>query len=430
MLSHGSDIDSDRIFSPFDLTRSRAVVAAVSGGSDSLAMLLLLRDRLRRMSPETRLLAVTVDHGLRTEARAEAETVARLCAARGIEHRVVSWTDEKPATGIAAAARLARYALLAEAAAAADTNIIVTGHTADDQAETVAMRQARGDGRGLAGMAPATLFDGKAWIVRPLLDARREALRQFLRGQGVDWIDDPTNLDITYERARTRREMRRTEAGVEALLEEAGRAGALRMALGVRAAALIAAHAELPMPGLLRLGSDFAREADDEAAVLALLALLAVMGGVRHLPDARRAAALLGRLRSEPMRATLSRCVVDARKAGIFLYRERRGVPESPAAAGTVWDGRYEIVEERGRGRVDEAGKTEKSSPPPPGIVRAVRATMPQPGGSNLKAVPVLAPWRLFLPSFDLALARILAPLVGAADIPSPPLAGHNNKEA
>lgn len=430
MLSHGSDIDSDRIFSPFDLTRSRAVVAAVSGGSDSLAMLLVQQDRLRRISPETRLLAVTVDHGLRTEARAEAETVARLCAARGIEHRVVSWTGEKPATGIAAAARLARYALLAEAAAAADTDIIVTGHTADDQAETVAMRRARGDGRGLAGMAPATLFESRVWIVRPLLGTRREALRRFLRGQGVGWIDDPTNLDMTYERARTRREMRRPEAGVEALLQEARRAGALRIALGVRAAALIAAHAEQPMPGLLHLGPGFTGEADDEAAGLALRALLAVMGGVGHLPDAGRVAALLGRLRSGPMRATLSRCVVDARRAGIFLYRERRGVPEGPATAGAVWDGRYRIVEEGGRRSVDEVGKTEKSSPLPPGIIRAVRATMPQPGDSKLRTVPVLAPWRVFLPSFDLALARSLARLVGAADIPSPPLAGHNGKEA
>ncbi|WP_274627484.1 tRNA lysidine(34) synthetase TilS [Arvimicrobium flavum] len=438
MLSHRSDFDPDQIFSPFDLTRRPALIAAVSGGSDSLAMLLLLQRWLERREATPRLIAVTIDHQLRPESRLEAETVGRICAARGIAHRTLNWTGDKPSRGVSAAARLARYGLLSDAARSENSDIVVTGHTADDQAETVAMRQARGDGRGLAGMAPATLFDGQTWLVRPLLATRRDALRRFLTQNEVAWIDDPTNLDTTYERARMRRDLLCDPAGhrVGALLEAATRAGVAREALGGRAAALIEAHADRPMQGLVRLASDFAGGGDEEGALLALRALMAVVGGVEHLPDAGRVADMLRRLREGAFRATLSRTVIDARKTGVFLYRERRGAPAGPALPGTIWDGRYAVLEEDSapNARVHGAPADQEVAGPsptlPPSIVKAARATMPQSEGPNVRALPVLAPWRRFLPSFDVELAQTLARLIDAANFPNPPFAGHNGEEA
>jgi tRNA(Ile)-lysidine synthase len=431
-------------FTHFDF--SGGVVAAVSGGSDSTALLLLLQSHLGRQHPGARLLAVTVDHALRPGSAAEAEAVARLCRAHGIAHRTMTWSGPKPATGVPAAARAARYRLLAEAAREAGVRLIATGHTADDQAETVRMRQARSgaaDAAGLAGMAPATLYDGAVWIVRPLLATRREALRGFLRGKGVGWIDDPTNSDPRFERPRLRRDAADAGRRASQALAVAGRAACAREDLARRAARLIGAHAGRPSPGLVRLDAAFARADDGTAAVHVLRVLLAVLGGTTFLPAKEAAEALFARLAAGKARATLSRCVVDARRAGIFLHREGRALPVSKAVAGAVWDGRHRITfgdDGAGlviapRGAKAAAAMAIEPDGAPAGLARAAFAAEPavlrgpegpgtDPGCEDPGVEPVMAPWRLFLPCFDLPLARAAAGLVGAAPIPEPPFSG------
>jgi tRNA(Ile)-lysidine synthase len=445
-------------FSKIDFTNG--AVAAVSGGSDSTALLLLLKAHLDRSAPTARLLAVTIDHGLRPEAAAEARGVAKLCAERGIAHRTLAWSGAKPSTGLPAAAREARYRLLAEAAQAQGIGLIATGHTADDQAETVLMRRARGDGRelagrGLAGMAPATLYDWRIWIARPLLGVRRAALRAFLRREHVHWVEDPTNINAHFERPRIRTVLDEDRSGqrfAEAI-GLAGRAAGEREQLGRRAAALVGEFASRPAKGLIRLDPDFVQADDTRAAVYALRVLLAATGGVTLLPDEARSEALFEQMRAGPLCATLSRTVVDVRRTGIFLRRETRDLPSAAPLAAGLWDGRRRINEAEAITLSDSsaalliaplgaaaAAKRISGNGAPASLMRAALAAEPAlwQGGqclgfageataaSVIAVSPAVAPFARFLPCFDLALAQAVAELVGAPPVPPLPSSRHS----
>lgn len=437
------------LFQTIDFTGG--AVVAISGGSDSTALLLLLKRYLASRSRTPKLLAVTVDHGLRPGSAAEAEAVGRLCQEHGIAHRIMTWSGAKPATGLAAAARDARYRLLAQAAREAGLASIMTGHTADDQAETVLMRQARGDGRpetgrGLAGMAPATLYDGDILILRPLLDVRRHWLREQLRAMQVGWIDDPTNDDLRFERPRVRLRLKGQADAVMQALDRAAQAARDRVDLGRRAAHLIESRASQPATGLFRLDPTFVA-GDDDVAVYTLRILLATIGGLSFLPDQTRVRTLLQRLRAGPLRATLSRSVIDSRRAGIFLFREGRDLPSPMPATGTMlWDGRRHITfGDAGDGFLiaplgPAAGAfldCEKCDGIPTSLVRKANQAEPGvwrenlclgpvfAGVSDAVAQPIAAPWAQFLPSFDLAPAFAVAELIGAPSVPPPPFRGH-----
>ncbi|MDN5926419.1 MAG: tRNA lysidine(34) synthetase TilS [Hyphomicrobiales bacterium] len=427
-------------FSKIDFSGCRTVIAAVSGGGDSLALLFLLKEHLARHAPGVEPVAVTVDHGMRPEAAAEARAVAALCEEIGVSHRTMRWEEAKPATGLQQAAREARYALLAEAAKEAEAGLIITGHTLDDQLETFAMRKRRGDGRGLAGIAPATLYDGSLWIARPLLEVRREDLRSYLRARGVAWHEDPSNRDPKYERARVRSLLAdRSGPDIhEESIDEIGHAAAERVRQGTSAAALIRRHAQVVSPGLYRLDREFTFCEERDAAIYALRILLAVIGGRSQLPDQPRAAALLEHLSAPDARATLSRSVVEARQDGFYMHRELRGLPHAAAPGpGEIWDGRYRIgagvaqgveIAPFGKeaaeawGAPDERGR--------PALSRAALAAEPAllRGAECLghaPATPVAGPWARFLPSFDLAAAVAVAELVGGTPLPPAPLASH-----
>lgn len=192
-----------------------ALVLAVSGGADSLALMWLAARWRRALSRGPQLLAVTIDHGLRQEAAREARDVKRLARSLDVPHRTLRWSGTKPKTGLPAAARAARYQLLAKAARAYGATHVLTAHTRDDQAETLLMRMLRGSGiAGLAAMARESEREG-LWLARPLLDIPKSRLVATLGRAKIAFADDPTNRDLSFTRPRLR-------ALMPALAEEGG----------------------------------------------------------------------------------------------------------------------------------------------------------------------------------------------------------------
>ncbi len=186
-----------------DAVAPPALGVAVSGGGDSLALLLACAE-WRAADPDRRLEACTVNHGLRPEAAEEARTVAALCARLTVPHRTLCWTSA-PAGNVAAAARDARAALLSAWARDRALDATALGHTQDDQAETLLLRLARGSGLdGLSSMREDARRDGARWL-RPALALPRAALRALLRHRRQGWFDDPTNEDLTHDRPKARR---------------------------------------------------------------------------------------------------------------------------------------------------------------------------------------------------------------------------------
>jgi tRNA(Ile)-lysidine synthase len=335
--------------------------------------------------------------------------------------------------------------LLAAAAEAAGTDIVLTGHTLDDQIETVAMRRARGTGRGLAGMAPATLHRGRTWILRPLTETGRETLRDYLRLKGVSWIEDPSNDNLRYERARTRRSLARPDGScADGPLDGLRRAQAERVALGEKAAGLVDRHLSRPAPGLYRIEREFFGAADSGVALYAFRILLAAVGGVEYLPGNSSTAALFAGVRGKSMRATLSRTLVDARKRHVFLCRERRGLPGAgPVSDGMIWDGRFRLkvsktvpgsilimpgvaaTKDRIAGYDAPAAPVAAALAAEPVVVLRRESVGREVAGIDpaVEIAPVVAPFLDFLPSFDIALAKALAGLTGGGVVPVPPLA-------
>ncbi len=191
----------ERLFEPF--AARRGLLIAVSGGPDSMALLrLAARWRSRNEGPQIH--AATVDHGLREDSRREAEQTRCWTEAIGVSHTILTWAGEKPATRLQERARDARYALLANHAAALGVDTLMTAHHADDQAETILHRLTRGSGVvGLAGMAQE-FQRGAILHARPLLEFGKDVLVGLCDALGQDYFRDPSNENPRFARARLR----------------------------------------------------------------------------------------------------------------------------------------------------------------------------------------------------------------------------------
>ncbi len=229
------------------LDGGQRILLAVSGGPDSLAMLLLAHAAF----PE-QIAAATVDHGLRPEAADEARFVASICATLNVTHVIL--TPNRPITGnVQSAARVARYALLEQAADELQCDVIATAHHSDDQLETVLMRVARGSG--INGLAAIRARNGR--IIRPLLEFSKSELEQICEWATISPVRDPSNDDGDFDRVAMRQYLAASPHPFDA-----GRSVRTASALADAAAALDWMTQELAADRIKPDGSNLAVEYD------------------------------------------------------------------------------------------------------------------------------------------------------------------------
>ncbi|WP_425052114.1 tRNA lysidine(34) synthetase TilS [Psychromarinibacter sp. S121] len=316
-------------------SQSTPMAVAVSGGGDSLALLHLLHDRGLVAA------ALTVDHGLRPEATDEARMVAGICDRLGVRHATLNWRWDGDGN-LSEAARVGRYAALAEWCRAEGLMTCALGHTRDDNVESFFMGLSRGAGLdGLCGMRPVFDRDGVAFH-RPLLGASREALRDDLRARGVDWAEDPTNSDTSYDRARIRAALAALDLPDASIAQSIGNLAATRRDIGEELLHRLSGHWRLDGPDIVidlgawsQLTAEFRRRT--------LTAALRFHTAAQHAP---RGAALMRMVNrdwtGDPGPATLAGCAIGAEAAQLRIGREAAATPPAVSTRDT-WDNRWTV---------------------------------------------------------------------------------------
>lgn len=324
---------------------------AVSGGPDSLALMLLAAEWAAHSGAA--LFVYTLDHGLRAGSAREAAYVKQEAERLGLTVRLLRWDGPKPETGVQAAAREARYRLIGSAMRADGAEILVTAHHAQDQAETVLMRLAHGSGIG--GLGAMDVFGCVAGVpvCRPLLGVAPETLAAAAAAHGLVPADDPGNADPEYERVRWRRTLPMlADLGLDAgrLGLFARRARRADAALAALAGDTFDALATIDRFGVVRLAaSGFAAASAEVQVRLVRMALDAAGGGQRPFALGQ-VEDLAERLAGAPDFApfTLMGCVVARDETHIAFTREAARIAAEPLTvppgATCDWDGRFAVT--------------------------------------------------------------------------------------
>lgn len=314
-----------------------ALGLAVSGGGDSTALMHLVAAWARGR----RIMVATVDHGLRPESADEARQVGRAARALGLPHASLLWQRETEAGNLMASARDARLRLLSGWAQRNDLCAVLLGHTADDLAETLLMRLARGSGiDGLASMAEWRDAFGTRWL-RPLLGTGRQELRDWLTGRGIGWMDDPSNENEDFDRVRIRKAIGALGLDVPALARAATHIGEARDALS-HYAAHVAAEAIVENASLTLPRRAYG-DAPAEIRRRLIVAACRWITGADYPPRRNTVLHALDAI-ATGHRVTLDGALIEPAGDRIRLVREPAAALRAPHSRGEPWDNRWKVA--------------------------------------------------------------------------------------
>ena len=375
------------------------IAVALSGGADSLA-LLVLASQWAAKSKTRFVIAYTVDHGLRKASASEARQCAAFAKSLGVTHRILRWKGDKPSSGIQAAARDARYALLTDACTRDKIQDLLTAHHLDDQAETFLLRLARGSGvDGLAAMSATRQLNGNVRLLRPLLDVPRENLRAVVTRAGLTPIEDPSNDNPRFDRIKARRLMvDLVSLGLtrERLADTAANMARARTALEEATQALLSASSALHDSGTIDTDADALLAAPDDIALRALGDILKSVGGTDYAPRFDALTSLYEALASGALSKarTLNGCRLIATRGRLIATRETSAALKAASVtltsgASALWDGRFS-VSLKARPKSKTIYEVRALGPDGLKAVRALKLPEPQIPKSALPTLPAL----------------------------------------
>ena len=343
------DDEIERLFNAF--AKCSSIAVAVSGGADSLALMVLLNRWRAKHVTGPAIWVLTVDHRLRPTSAAEAAGVATVAKRLGMRHRILKWDGPKPRAGIEEAAREARYRLLCRATDRVGVADLLTAHHRDDQVETILMRLSRGSGlTGLAGMRGSRALNSKVTLHRPLLGIAKVRLIATSQAAQLTPVDDETNRDYRFARPRIRRVMPAIEqAGldVDQIAKAAVRLARADDAVEHYVDALLKQVVTIDRFAVATLDRSGFKEAPEEVRLRALTRLILAASGVDWPPPRSEKLEAVERALVEGSRfkRTLAGAVVAASDMAVRVLREggRTELPRIDVAAGDegVWDGRF-----------------------------------------------------------------------------------------
>ena len=305
----------------------------VSGGADSLALVFLLQEWAKEKQAD--FTALTVQHGLRPEAEAEAQYVARLMKAHGIKHHILYWKGEKPVSGVESAARTARYELMYDWCRQNGVGALLIAHHKRDQAETFLMRLQRGSGvDDLSAMAPVSKWKN-LYVVRPLLQTDPECLRAYLEGRKISWVEDASNDCDDFLRVKIRKMLPALEADIglsrERLCNTALEMARVRDYLEKQTAEFVATEAGFAGNCGVSLKPEALGKLHEEIGLRVLSALLKKVGGKIYPPCLEEVERLWEAVRKPDFRGrTLGDCEIFLFRKKIWIIRELKNTEKLP----------------------------------------------------------------------------------------------------